>query len=78
MGNSDRPIIVNKNSIDYMIAKMSTQLDGQDTMLRRIEIRIAGKSEEINKLKREALKNRLMAWSGLAAAGHHLSTLLFK
>jgi hypothetical protein len=68
----------NPHSFDAVAAKLFAQLDGQDTMLRRIEARIAGQSEDIGKLKAAAFRNKLMAMSGLAAAGHHISALLFK
>jgi hypothetical protein len=62
----------NPNSLDSVASKLFGQLDGQDQMLRRIEARIAGQSEDIAKLKHEALRNKLMAWCGLTAAGHHV------
>ena len=68
----------NPHSLDAVAAKIFTRLDGQDEMLRRIEMRVAGQSDKMAKFERDGFKNRLMAMSGIAAAGHHLSTLFFK
>jgi hypothetical protein len=81
-GEDNEEVDYNPRSTDASFAKLFTRMDSFEAntgaTLKRIEDKVDGQGTRIEKIEKDSLKNRLMAASGLAAAGHHLSTLLFK
>jgi hypothetical protein len=65
------------NSVDASFSRLFARMDSQDTVLHRIEGKIEGHGEKLNKLESERKFHWGMSISGALAAIHHtLLTLI--
>ena len=67
----------NPNSIDAAFARLFNRMDNQDATLLRIEGKVEGQGEKLEKLESERKFHWGMSVSGLMAFLHHIGTQLF-